>query len=140
MAMYYIGIPLLLFYGLFKLIPSKFSRITAVIVMCFAVANISVFTLKKNQQKKDFYIYTREAQEIYNKLPKGSKIYFAGNKYSWRLGHHAQNFYYSGHYFTATPDMADFIISLDPRADCTQLTNNRYFNLYKPVGSPSRSP
>jgi hypothetical protein len=80
-------------------------------------------------------IFTRQFQNIHNKLPANSKVYFDGDRRRMTgFSRYAIEFYLIGSFFTER-NAADYAISKDPDFEGEKLTSNPEFNLFKVSGN-----
>src|SRR4030042_2226638 len=129
-AIFYLGIPVITYIGLSFYSRWFNSKIFAVLVVLFFIFNLHYINARKNLAAPPINQVTSEFQNIYNLLPKPSKVYFDGNKWITETGYHGIDFYLSGHYFTSV-NKADYIISTNRNYNHHRLTNNPKYNLFK---------
>ncbi len=131
-SIFYVGIIVSVFMSLIHKMDHtamKFLLINAAVlfVVCLHLSN----TLKLHESL-DGTQATFQFQHIYDKLPKGSKVYVDPSIQQGILGSHSVDFYLTGSYFTNRSE-ANYIVTDDAHFSGKKLTSNPVINLYEVV-------
>jgi hypothetical protein len=143
-AIFYVGGSIAFFIIASMFIARAGTKILASIACLFFVFSVFQINGSKEEGAIRSNQLTAEFQKIYQRLPRGSKVHFDGDRHQiavangWDFGRqisaspHAVNFYLSGTYTSSLQD-AEFIISVNDLPDKPKLTDNTRVNLYRAV-------
>lgn len=131
-AIFYIGIPLTIYYSFTRLLSkNSFKSLSIIVIIFFCISIIFINHDKSDhpelaQAKSNQNEYSIIARE----LPNNSKLYIQDNFYFTRTLLHVPSLYFSNVDFT-TPQQAEYIVSNTNIFNAKKLTNNDRANLWQ---------
>jgi hypothetical protein len=136
-AIYYFGLPLLLYGMIANRLPRKLAPL--LLVACFVgfVLNISDVDAVKRRLAERYNWITEDFQAIADHLPPGQVLYFDGPHRKFLSSTpFVSGFYLPDQYVTDDPELADFVVRLRPRDFRDVLTpENRRIFLFPSAGA-----
>jgi hypothetical protein len=133
-AIYNLGFTLALFLLLSLYADARIWRTAAVLSTVLFVVCVARINQGKAGVAQNVNVITDEFQQIYDRLPRNSKVYVDGDRHAIGLGYHAVDFYLAGS-ISAPLDQADYVVSTNPAWGGRRLTANAKVNLFK-AGRP----
>ena len=131
-SIYYIGIPVILFYMIVNGVPKKMRAILPLIlllsVIVFIATNVEFNRSKAINAHKTNPV-TYDFQNIINYTQGGNIFFIDGIMSEIAYGYHAVEFYLSGNYFTENKGFAEYIVSKNRNYNAFLLTpsNSKVF-------------
>lgn len=129
---YYVGFGMALFTIVALALNSKAVPIAAIILCLLFVGTVRRANLFKGETGEYASSTTGELQAIYDRLPRGSKVYLDGDPSAVPDGvpGHSIDLIMVRNYYT-TREQAEFVISANPSFNARRITNNSRVNLFK---------
>lgn len=128
-SIFYVGIVVAVFMSLISGMDRTVIRFLAINVFILFVVSLHLSNTMKRDESLAGTQATFQFQHIYDKLPRGSKVYVDPAVQQGTLGSHSVNFYLTGSYFT-TRGEANYVVTDDPHFAGKRLTANPVINLY----------
>jgi hypothetical protein len=127
-SLFYVGFTISVFTTIFSRLNLQTSKLLALNLAIFFLIAVTLSNHYKTPNLRMSRI-ANQFDNINNKLPEGTKVYFDGDRYHV-AEKYAVDFYLVGHWFTEKKN-ADYAISDNPDYNGVKLTSNAGFNLYK---------
>jgi len=126
-SIYYIGIPVILFYIMVNSLKEKMVLVLPFImflsIVTFLQTNI-IFNQSKAAGAQKVNIITLDFQKIINYSKKGNVFYIDGKIHEMAFGYHTVEYYLSGNFFTGEIQEAEYIISRNRNFNSSPLTSD----------------